>query len=104
MVVVRERHERHAGGHPGGEHDHAPPAEKTAHSETLVVGVTQLSKTPEINMSAWVSFFILGCMPLIFVRNMGGKEVGSKNHRSGRKRTTLQGTHRGGVFGLVSVL
>ena len=47
--------------------------------ENVLFGLTQLSKTPEIVWCAFCSYFILGCVPVIFVRNKGGKVVGSED-------------------------
>ena len=48
-----------------------------------MVGFTQESKTPEIVFAAWVSFFVLGCLPVLFVRNGGGRISGSADMRKG---------------------
>jgi hypothetical protein len=47
--------------------------------ENVLFGLTQLSKTPEIVWCAFCSYFILGCVPVIFVRNKGGAVVGSED-------------------------
>jgi hypothetical protein len=47
--------------------------------ENVFFGLTQLTKTPEIVWGAWCSFFLLGCVPVIFVRNKGGANVGSED-------------------------
>jgi hypothetical protein len=47
--------------------------------ENIFFGLTQLTKTPEIVWAAWCSFFILGCVAVIFVRNKGGAVVGSED-------------------------
>jgi hypothetical protein len=47
--------------------------------ENVLFGLTQLSKTPEIVWGAFCSYFILGCVPVIFVRNKGGAVVGSED-------------------------
>ena len=41
------------------------------HIENHLVGHTQSSKSAELAFGAWVSIFILGCVPIILVRNSG---------------------------------
>ena len=67
----------------GREHDHEPPATTGAHSEVLVFGVTQLSKTPEACSTAFLAFFYDGCLPIIGVRNKGGANQGSADMKKG---------------------
>ena len=67
----------------GREHDHEPPATTGAHSEVLVYGATQLSKTPEACSTAWLAFFCDGSLPIIGVRNKGGANQGSADMKKG---------------------
>jgi hypothetical protein len=65
------------------EFDLAPPAEPTAHTEVLIFGSTQLSKTPEACTTCWAAFFVDGCLPVLCVRNKGGAISGSADMRDG---------------------
>ena len=65
------------------EFDLAPPAEPKAHTEVLIFGSTQLSKTPEACITCWAAFFIDGCQPVLCVRNKGGAISGSADMRDG---------------------
>lgn len=65
------------------EFDLAQPAEKTAHTEVLIFGSTQLSKTPEACTTCWGAFFVDGCLPVLCVRNKGGAISGSADMRDG---------------------
>jgi hypothetical protein len=46
------------------------------HTEVVVKGLTQLSKTPETICQAFFCFFAEGVLPFIMVRNRGGANVG----------------------------
>jgi hypothetical protein len=50
--------------------------------ENVFYGLCQLAKTREMTFSAWCSYFILGCAPVIFVRNKGGSTVGSSDMKT----------------------
>ena len=65
------------------EHNHKPPADPSAHTEVLIYGSTQLSKTPEACVTAWCAYFVDGCLPIIGVRNKGGANSGSTDMRDG---------------------
>jgi len=65
------------------EHNLKPPTRAASHSEVLIFGSTQLSKTPEAAASAWCAFFIDGCLPIMCVRNKGGANTGSSDMASG---------------------
>ena len=65
------------------EFDLAPPAEPKAHTEVLIFGSTQLSKTPEACTTCWAAFFVDGCLPVLCVRNKGGAISGSADMRDG---------------------
>jgi len=62
--------------------DLEPPL-KGSHKEILIVGSTQLSKTPEAGASGWAGFFVDGCVPIFGVRNKGGAETGSRDMAGG---------------------
>ena len=68
------------------EHNLKPPERPTSHSEVLIYGSTQLSKTPEAAASAWCAFFIDGCLPIMCVRNKGGANTGSSDMASGLEK------------------
>jgi hypothetical protein len=47
--------------------------------ENTIVGECQSGKSAEIAWTAWCSYFVLGCLPIIYVRNSGGKTQGSED-------------------------
>jgi hypothetical protein len=88
------------------------PATPHIHLENLFYGLTQLSKTPEIAFACWCSYFILGCVPIVFVRNKGGRIVGSEDIRSsiedgptsinGMVQTHLKAIKQEGMFSFLT--
>ncbi|KAJ1472274.1 hypothetical protein T484DRAFT_1840958, partial [Baffinella frigidus] len=42
--------------------------------ENVLVGECQCGKSLEAAFLAWVAFFILGCLPIVLVRSVGGKD------------------------------
>jgi hypothetical protein len=49
------------------------------HVENVAAGFPQISKSLEAAATAWVSFFVLGCLPVITVRNSGGNIQGKED-------------------------
>ena len=47
------------------------------HTEVVIKGLTQLTKTPETICQAFLCFFAQGVLPIIMVRNRGGANVGT---------------------------
>eukprot|EP00945_MAST-04E_sp_MAST-4E-sp1_P000110 g110.t1 len=47
--------------------------------ENIVFGLTQSGKSSEAAKCAWDSIFVLGCLPVLFVRNSGGLYAGKKD-------------------------
>ena len=50
--------------------------------ENIIVGECQSGKSAEIAWTAWCSYFVLGCVPVIYVRNNGGRTQGIEDMTS----------------------
>jgi hypothetical protein len=58
------------------------PNEVGAHSCVIVDGPCQTSKSPEAAAEAYSQFHLEGLLPIIFIRNRGGREVGSTDMKN----------------------
>mmetsp|Transcript_30074 Transcript_30074/g.72497 ORF Transcript_30074/g.72497 Transcript_30074/m.72497 type:complete len:1185 (-) Transcript_30074:255-3809(-) len=54
--------------------------------ENIIFGDCQSGKSAEAAFAAWCSIFLLGCLPVILVRNKGGKTQGSADMVKALKR------------------
>jgi len=53
--------------------------EENSTIENILFGLTQAGKSSEAAKCAWDSVFVLGCLPVLFVRNSGGLYAGKKD-------------------------
>jgi hypothetical protein len=60
-----------------GRVDLTPPDDPELFTFVSLSGAPQLTKTPEEQVAAWTSFFVHGCVPVICVRNGGGRATGA---------------------------
>ena len=55
----------------------APPKDRRKHSEITVKGYTQISKAMEQVIECWTHWFIMGCLPTMWLRLKGGATTGT---------------------------